>query len=98
MRLETERLRPRPLTDGDTEALRPILQDAEVMYAWEHAFSDEEVRAWIAEIRPENLPSRGLAERLGMRPAGSFIKRYRGKDMEHIIYEINKTENLEEWT
>lgn len=96
MRLETERLRLRPLTDGDAEALRPILQDAEVMYAWEHTFSDEEVCAWITEIRPENLPSRRLAERLGMHPEGSFLKRYRGKDMEHIIYEINKTQNLED--
>jgi RimJ/RimL family protein N-acetyltransferase len=25
------------------------LQDIEVMYAWEHAFSDEEVSKWISE-------------------------------------------------
>lgn len=47
--METERLRLRRLTAADMDALRPILQDIEVMYAWEHAFSDEEVQAWLVE-------------------------------------------------
>ena len=33
----------------DFEALCKILQDIHVMYAWEHAFSDEEVCQWIDE-------------------------------------------------
>lgn len=47
MILETERLYLREMTENDYPALCKILQDEEVMYAWEHAFSDEEVRDWI---------------------------------------------------
>jgi ribosomal-protein-alanine N-acetyltransferase len=138
----------------DFDALCRILQDIDVMYAWEHAFSDEEVAAWIdanlarydsdgygywaveekstgeiiglagllsetaggekcvglgyifarahwgrgcafeaasacrdyafgalgleeltAQIRPENTPSRALAEKLGMQARAQFVKR-----------------------
>lgn len=31
---------------SDINALRDILQDKEVMYAYEHGFSDEEVMQW----------------------------------------------------
>lgn len=167
--LESRRLGFRLLRAEDFELVRPILQDAEVMYAWEHAFSDDEVREWIgnnlaryaagepsymaavekssgrlagligplietidgarhmgvayilarefwgrglaaegagacvayaferlgarrviAEIRPENLPSRRVAERLGMTVEGSFVKRYRGKDMPHLLYSLTR--------
>lgn len=163
--LQTRRLTLRELTIEDVGALRPILQDPLVMYAWEHAFTDAEIRAWIetnqaryqrdecgywaaqesetgrvigmlgllmeevegerrlglgyllrrdcwgmgyategaqalldeafykrnaseviAEIRPENMPSRRVAERLGMRAEGELVKHYRGKDMPHLIY------------
>lgn len=47
--IKTERLLLRELTEADFEAAREILGDARVMYAWEHGFSDGEVRAWIAE-------------------------------------------------
>lgn len=46
--LETERLVLRALNGNDFENLCTILQDAEVMYAYEHAFSDAEVREWLA--------------------------------------------------
>ena len=45
--LQTRRLTLRELTIEDVGALRPILQDPLVMYAWEHAFTDAEIRAWI---------------------------------------------------
>lgn len=45
--LETRRLYLRELDDHDFPALCRILQDPEVMYAYEHAFSDEEARAWL---------------------------------------------------
>lgn len=35
------------MTGNDLPALRKILQDEEVMYAYEHAFSDEEVINWF---------------------------------------------------
>ena len=45
--LETERLRLRRMTQDDFPALCRILQDPDVMYAYEHAFSDEEVQEWL---------------------------------------------------
>ena len=45
--LETERLLLRTMDEGDYEALCLILQDPEVMYAYAHAFTDEEVRLWL---------------------------------------------------
>lgn len=44
--LETDRLYLRRLCPEDFDALCIILQDAEVMYAYEHAFSDAEVLEW----------------------------------------------------
>nr|MDD6336253.1 GNAT family N-acetyltransferase [bacterium] len=45
--LETKRLFLRTMNEGDWMPLCAILQDAEVMYAYEHAFTDEEARAWL---------------------------------------------------
>lgn len=45
--LETERLALRPLTWADRADLCEILQDRETMYAYEHAFSDQEVDQWL---------------------------------------------------
>ena len=45
--LETARLRLRRLRPDDFGNLCLILQDAEAMYAYEHAFSDAEVRQWL---------------------------------------------------
>ena len=45
--LENERLRLRRMTQDDFPALCRILQDPDVMYAYEHAFSDEEVQEWL---------------------------------------------------
>lgn len=163
--LESERLGFREITKEDFTLLCPILQDGEIMYAWEHGFTESEVRDWIeknisryasdgfsyyaairkttgeligmmgplieniqgrahigvayildkkywgqgyategakacmefafshlhaenviAEIRPENLPSRKVAERLGMRIIGAFMKEYNGRQMKHLIY------------
>lgn len=47
MVLETERLRLRALTLDDRADLCEILQDADAMYAYEHAFSDAEVDQWL---------------------------------------------------
>ncbi|MCI9627161.1 MAG: GNAT family N-acetyltransferase [Clostridia bacterium] len=47
MVLETERLILRKLTEQDYSDLCKILQDEEVMYAYEHAFLGEEVWAWL---------------------------------------------------
>lgn len=47
MILETKRLYLREMTQDDYKSLCKILQDEEVMYAYEHAFSDEEVQKWL---------------------------------------------------
>ena len=45
--LRTERLLLREMTEKDEPALREILMDQDVMYAYGHAFSEEEVHAWL---------------------------------------------------
>lgn len=45
--LETERLLLREMGDKDFPALCRMLQDPAVMYAYEHAFSDEEAWEWL---------------------------------------------------
>lgn len=47
MILSTDRLVLREMTQEDLLALRRTLQDQEAMYAYAHAFSDEEVLAWL---------------------------------------------------
>ncbi|WP_315166336.1 GNAT family N-acetyltransferase [Metaclostridioides mangenotii] len=47
MILETERLILREMNKSDYDSLCRILQDKEVMYAYEHAFSDQECSAWL---------------------------------------------------
>lgn len=47
--LETSRLFLREIQTDDYKFIGSILQDIDVMYAWEHAFSDEEVIQWIDE-------------------------------------------------
>lgn len=45
--LETERLVLRKLTQEDFTDLCKILKDKEVMYAYEHAFEDDEAHDWL---------------------------------------------------
>ena len=167
--LETPRLILRKIRINDYQDVSKILQDIEVMYAWEHAFSDQEVIDWInenimrydrdgysywavtekssgqlvgvcgiiavnadnenyvgigyifnkafwhqglafesanacknyaictlkiseltAQIRPENLSSRNLAEKLGMSVIKHFSRFYRGKQVSHLLYGCSK--------
>lgn len=44
--LETDRLKIRQIVKKDMVALKEILQDEKTMYAYLHAFSDEEVNIW----------------------------------------------------
>jgi len=47
--IETPRLILRKISIDDYQGISKILQDIEVMYAWEHAFSDQEIINWINE-------------------------------------------------
>lgn len=49
--LETQRLILREITAADFDAWSAVLGDPEVMYAYEHGFSAQEVRQWIARQR-----------------------------------------------
>ena len=49
IKLQTKRLELRELTASDIDNLRLILQDADVMCAWEAPFTDSEVENWLAE-------------------------------------------------
>ncbi len=51
MILETQRLVLREMTQRDYPALCLILQDEKCMYAYEHAFSDEEAQGWLDKMR-----------------------------------------------
>ncbi len=165
MIFESSRLRFREMTPDDFPTLAEMLQNEAVMYAWEHTFSDDEVRGWIernlaryrehgcgywlaflkstgepvgqiglmpeeikgkshlgvgwilrqscfhqgyaaeggqaaldyafrvlgalrvvADIRPENVSSLRVAERLGMMPCGEYDKIVGDKIMRHNIY------------
>ncbi len=45
--IESKRLYIRKMNHNDFKEISKMLQDVEVMYAWEHAFSNEEVIEWI---------------------------------------------------
>lgn len=47
MKIETKRLRLREWRAGEEQLLANFLKDPEVMYAYEHGFSDEEVANWL---------------------------------------------------
>lgn len=47
MILETDRLYLREMKQSDFNSLCEFLQDPQVMYAYEHAFSNDEVQAWL---------------------------------------------------
>ena len=59
--LETPRLILREMTLDDDIDLCKMLQDPEVMYAYAHSFSDEEVRTWLNnQLRRYNEDGFGL--------------------------------------
>ena len=56
----------------------------------DYAFKTLGAKKVIAQIRPENINSRKVAEKLGMIIEGEYIKYYKGKEMSHLIYSIKK--------
>jgi RimJ/RimL family protein N-acetyltransferase len=61
VKIETGRLILRELLENDYPDLCKILQNKDVMYAYEHAFSDEEVKTWFnTQIERYNKDGCGL--------------------------------------
>ena len=63
----------------------------------DHAFRVLGAQSVCADIRPENLPSLAVADRLGMTRGESFVKHYRGRDLVHILCEITREEYFEKF-
>ena len=55
MILQTERLFLREMDESDIKDLAEILQDKDVMYAYEHDFSDKDVEEWLYRQRERYL-------------------------------------------
>lgn len=97
-KITTARLMLRQLTQNDYPALCKILQDAEVMYAYEHAFSDEEVQEWLDRqlTRYEKYGNFGLwavvlkktGELIGQ--CGLTMQECKGKEVLEIGYLFQK--------
>ena len=58
--LETDRLFLREFMDSDYNDLCEILQDKDVMYSYEHSFSDEEVMGWYNRLIIEHYEKYGF--------------------------------------
>lgn len=91
--LETERLILRELTEADFGDLASLLQDPRVMYAYEHAFSEEEVRHWLENqrrrYREEGFGLWAVVDRQTGRwlgQAGLTLQDYDGKRVPEIGY------------
>ena len=95
--IETDRLFMRKMTYDDIPSLNKILQDEKTMYAYEHAFSDEEVVSWL-EKQMKNYETYGFGL-FGMilRETGEFIGQcgitmqdFSGKSVPEIGYLLNR--------
>lgn len=95
--LETERLILRRLEDKDMNDLAEILQDTEVMYAYEHIFSYEDVKDWL-QRQKERYQHYGFGlwavvlkenhEMIGQ--AGLTIQKYKDQEVLEIGYLLKK--------
>lgn len=97
MILETERTYLRKIEQSDFSALCKILQDKEVMYAYEHAFSCEEVQEWLdKQLKRYNEDGFGLwavilkdtDEMIGQ--CGITMQEYKNKKVPEIGYLFQK--------
>ena len=74
--LETERLLLRGLEQGDFKDVCKLLQDDEVMYAYEGAFNDQEVQNWLdrqfGRYRHDGFGLWGVVEK-GSNELGSVV-------------------------
>lgn len=55
----------------------------------DYAFHTLNAPKIVCTIRPTNKSSIAVAKRLGMVETGSFVKNYKGKEMPHLVFELN---------
>lgn len=73
LEITTPRCFLRPMEESDFSAVGRYLQDAEVMHAWGHTLSDEEVRAWIARQQDRYATAGYGALAVTLRSTGELI-------------------------
>lgn len=97
MIFETRRLAFREMTQADFADLAEMLQDPEVMYAYEHDFSDADVQAWLDRQRGRYekygfglwaMILKETGEMIGQ--AGLTMQPYRGGEVLEIGYLLKK--------
>lgn len=97
--LETKRLTFRKIKKEDCNELVAIFQDKEVMYAWEHTFSKEEINEWILKNidRYERdgfsyfyVSEKNCGKFVGV--IGPLIEEVEGKHLVGIAYILKKSE------
>lgn len=97
MILETERLVLRKLEQSDFREACKLLQDPEMMYAYEGAFSDQEVQVWLDKMfrRYENdgfalwaVVEKGSGELIGQ--CGITYQEYNGGWVPEVGYLFRK--------
>jgi ribosomal-protein-alanine N-acetyltransferase len=57
--IQSERLNFRKIEDSDFEIIANIMRDAGVQKVWEHYFSDDDIREWIA-LRKKSYENNGI--------------------------------------
>ena len=94
--LETERLLLRGLEQGDFKDVCKLLQDDEVMYAYEGAFNDQEVQNWLdrqfGRYRHDGFGLWGVVEKGSNELIGQC-----GKGKSKGLYSITKTDDRDLW-
>lgn len=90
--LETRRLFLRFIAPSDFSDLAEMFRDPRVMYAWEHTFSDEEIREWIGK-NLSRYGSSGLSHYLAVEKKSGVAVGYAGLLEDSVrgqrVYEIS---------
>ena len=95
--LVSSRLLLRRLKESDLDALYSFMGDIEVMYAWEYAFTREDVFSWIERMRGFSNPEHGYRalclkgqEDMVIGQAGILPKTILGKDSLELGYILDR--------
>jgi RimJ/RimL family protein N-acetyltransferase len=96
--IETDRLFLRELSENDYQDLCEILQDKDVMYAYDHPFSDDEVKSWYKRLMTDHYKKHGFGlwvvihkettEFLGQ--CGLTVQTVNGEEYFEIGYHLKK--------